>query len=136
MARRKNREERPKVKLTKEGLKQALSIFKYIKPYRGYFAAAMLFLVIGSLTFMVLMGLPGEMTNIAVGKPKFGSLNLEVKDFKWIFVAILAFQGVLSYMRTYFFAIVSERGMADLRKDLYDKIISQPVYFFEGYMDT
>jgi len=131
MARRKHKEERPKAKLTKESLKQAISIFKYIKPYGWYFAAAMFFLVVGSLTFMVLMGLPGEMTNIAVGKPKFAEFDLEVRDFKWIFLGILAFQGVLSYMRTYFFAIVSERGMADLRKDLYDKIISQPVYFFE-----
>jgi ATP-binding cassette, subfamily B, bacterial len=119
-----------KPKLSKESLKQSIRIFKYIRPYLGYFIAAMFFLVAGSLIFMALMGLPGEMANTAIGKPKF-HLNLEVKDYGWIFLVVLVFQGILSYFRTYFFAIVSEKGMADLRKDLYEKIITQPVTFFE-----
>ncbi len=119
-----------KPKLSKESLKKSLRIFKYIKPYLGYFIAAMVFLVAGSLIFMALMGLPGEMANTAIGKPKF-NLNLEVKDYGWIFLIVLVFQGILSYFRTYFFAIVSEKGMSDLRKDLYEKIITQPVTFFE-----
>jgi ATP-binding cassette, subfamily B, bacterial len=119
-----------KPKLSKESLKKSIRIFKYIKPYLGYFIAAMFFLVAGSLIFMALMGLPGEMANTAIGKPKF-NLNLDVKDYGWIFLIVLIFQGILSYFRTYFFAIVSEKGMADLRKDLYEKIITQPVTFFE-----
>jgi len=119
-----------KPKLSKESLKKSIRIFKYIKPYLGYFIAAMVFLVAGSLIFMALMGLPGEMANTAIGKPKF-NLNLDVKDYGWIFLIVLIFQGILSYFRTYFFAIVSEKGMADLRKDLYEKIITQPVTFFE-----
>jgi ATP-binding cassette, subfamily B, bacterial len=119
-----------KPKLSKETLKKSLRIFKYIRPYLGYFIAAMIFLVAGSLIFMALMGLPGEMANTAIGKPKF-NLNLEVKDYGWIFLIVLIFQGILSYFRTYYFAIVSEKGMADLRKDLYEKIITQPVTFFE-----
>lgn len=119
-----------KPKLSKESLKKSIRIFKYIKPYLGYFIAAMVFLVAGSLIFMALMGLPGEMANTAIGKPKF-NLNLDVKDYGWIFLIVLIFQGILSYFRTFFFAIVSEKGMADLRKDLYEKIITQPVTFFE-----
>ena len=119
-----------KSKLSKESIKKSLRIFKYIRPYLGYFIAAMVFLVAGSLIFMALMGLPGEMANTAIGKPKF-NLNLDVKDYGWIFLIVLIFQGILSYFRTYYFAIVSEKGMADLRKDLYEKIITQPVTFFE-----
>ncbi len=110
--------------------KKALHVFKYIKPYKGYFILAMIFLVLGSLIFMALMGLPGEMTNTAKGEPKF-ELGLTVKDYGWLFLVILIIQGILSYFRTIFFAIVSEKGMADLRKDLYEKIITQPVAFFE-----
>ena len=110
--------------------KKALHVFKYIKPYKGYFILAMIFLVLGSLIFMALMGLPGEMTNTAKGEPKF-ELGLTVKDHGWLFLVILIIQGILSYFRTIFFAIVSEKGMADLRKDLYEKIITQPVAFFE-----
>ena len=116
--------------LSKESLNRSIRIFKYIKPYMGYFIAAMIFLVAGSLIFMALMGLPGEMANTAIGAPKF-NFNIDVKDYGWIFLIILIVQGILSYFRTYWFAIVSEKGMADLRKDLYEKIITQPVAFFE-----
>jgi ABC-type multidrug transport system fused ATPase/permease subunit len=40
-------------------------------------------------------------------------------------------QGFISYFRIFLFAIVSEKGMADVRKALYQKLISLPVYFFE-----
>jgi len=117
-------------KLSKQSVKNSLQIFRYIKPYLGYFVAAMIFLVFGSLMFMALMGLPGEMANTAIGKPKF-NFNIAVKDYGWLFLIILIIQGILSYFRTMYFAIVSEKGMSDLRKDLYNKIITQPVSFFE-----
>ncbi|MCE2790283.1 MAG: ATP-binding cassette domain-containing protein [Saprospiraceae bacterium] len=113
-----------------ERLRRSYRILSYIRPYRGYFLAAMVMLAGGSLVFMALLGLPGEMANTAVGKPKF-ELGLKVRDYGIVFLIILVFQGILSFLRTYFFAIVSEKGMADLRKDLYRKIITQPVYFFE-----
>ncbi|MFZ1456280.1 MAG: ABC transporter transmembrane domain-containing protein, partial [Saprospiraceae bacterium] len=120
----------PLKKLTVKDFKKSLHIFKYIGPYKGYFTLAMIFLILGSLIFMALMGLPGEMANTAVGEPKF-DLGITVKDYGWVFLIILIIQGILSYFRTIFFAIVSENGMADLRKDLYEKIITQPVAFFE-----
>ncbi len=123
-------EKNAKPKLSKQSIKNSLQIFRYIKPYMEYFVAAMVFLVFGSLIFMALMGLPGEMANTAIGKPKF-NFNIEVKDYGWLFLIILIIQGILSYFRTIYFAIVSEKGMSDLRKDLYNKIITQPVAFFE-----
>lgn len=117
-------------KFKKDSAKKALRIFKYIRPYMWYFVTGMIFLVLSSLLFMGLMGLPGEMANIALGKPKF-NLGLSVKDFGWIFLIILILQGVFSYLRTYLFAVVSEKGMADLRIRLYQKIITQPIHFFE-----
>jgi ATP-binding cassette, subfamily B, bacterial len=119
-----------KVKLTRESFLKSLRIFRYIKPYRGYFTAGMVLLVLGSLLFMVFPGLAGEMANIAEGKGKY-NLGIDLKDFWWIFLIILVGQGIFSYFRTVFFTIVAERGMADLRKELYDKIISQNISFFE-----
>lgn len=119
-----------KVKLNKENLSGALEIFKYIKPYMGYWIAGMVFLVLGSLIFMLIMGIPGEMTNVASGKPNFDH-GLSIKQFGLILLVMLVLQGILSYFRVVFFTIVSERGMADLRKDLYNTIISQSITFFE-----
>ena len=76
------------------------------------------------------MGLPGEMTNTAIGQPKF-KFGLSVNDYGWIFLVVLIVQGVFSYFRTVLFSVVSEKGMANIRKDLYNKIITQPIVFFE-----
>jgi ABC-type multidrug transport system fused ATPase/permease subunit len=119
-----------KVKLSRDTLVRSVRIFKYIKPYMGYFVAGMFLLVLGSLLFMVFPGLAGEMANIAEGKGKY-NLGIELKDFWIIFLVILLGQGVFSYMRTIFFTIVAENGMADLRKELYNKIIAQNISFFE-----
>ncbi|MFZ1751367.1 MAG: ABC transporter transmembrane domain-containing protein, partial [Saprospiraceae bacterium] len=129
MSKEDKRDKKPP-KLSKEALLKSVRIFKYISPYKGYFIAAMVLLILGSLIFMALMGLPGEMANTAIGEPKF-NLPLTVKDYGWVFLIILIVQGLLSYFRTIYFAIVSEKAMADLRKDLFNKIITQPVYFFE-----
>jgi ABC-type multidrug transport system fused ATPase/permease subunit len=117
-------------RITKNQLRDAKVIFSYIKPYLLQFIGAMLLLIFGSLIFMLLTGLPGEMANTAIGKPKF-NLGITVRQFKWIFLIILIVQGVMSYARTQLFTIVSEKSMADLRKDLYDKIITQQMFFFE-----
>ena len=128
MARRKIYDD--KVKLNKKNLSDALKVFKYIKPYMGYFIGGMIFLVLGSLMFMVFPGAAGEMANVANGTPK-QNFNFTVSDYGWIFLIVVVGQGVFSYFRTVLFAVVSERGMADLRNDLYAKIITQPVSFFE-----
>jgi ABC-type multidrug transport system fused ATPase/permease subunit len=74
------------------------------------------------------------MTNVATGKSswkeKYG-IDIKVKDFGYIFLFLMIVQGVLSYFRTVFFSIVSEKGMADLRMDLFNKIITKEVFFFE-----
>lgn len=117
-------------KLTWEKIAAGLYIFKYIKPYKWYFISGMLALVAGSLIFMVFPGAAGEMANVAIGKDTY-HLGLSIEDYGWLFLVILVLQGVLSYIRTVFFAIVSEKGMADLRKDLFDKIITQSIAFYE-----
>ncbi len=117
-------------KVVLDKIKRSLGVFLYIKPYWLEFVGAMVLLVLGSLIFMALMGLPGEMTNTAIGKPKF-DFGLSVKDYGWLFLGIMIIQGVFSYIRTVLFAVVSEKGMADLRKDLYNKMITQQISFFE-----
>ncbi len=117
-------------RITRDGLKSASYVFRYMLPYLPYFIGGMISLALGSLIFMIFPGAAGEMANTAAGvKSKF--LDLSLKDYGFLFLVILIAQGLLSYVRTIFFAIVSEKGMADLRKDLYNKIITQKISFFE-----
>lgn len=60
--------------------------------------------------------------------------SIQKQEMKWVVIGLLLIftvQAVFSFFRIYFFEIVSQRAMADLRKDLYEKIITQPVPFFE-----
>ncbi len=118
-----------KAKITKEGVLKAYKILRFIKPYKWYFIAGMICLVISSSMFMIFPAAAGEMANAAIGK---GTWNIDVKHFGLLFLVILVVQGILSYLRTTFFARVSEMGIADVRKALYEKIITQDMSFYES----
>ncbi len=110
-------------------LKKLLAIFAFIRPHRWHFFGALVLLVLGSVLFMAFPGLAGELLNVAQGKPRFG---LSINDIGLLFVFILITQAVFSYIRTYLFAVVSERGMADARRKLYAKLIGQHIEFYES----
>ncbi|HMN88409.1 MAG TPA: ABC transporter transmembrane domain-containing protein [Saprospiraceae bacterium] len=117
-----------KPKLTRDRLSKASRIFRFIRPYRWSFIFGMLLLSASSLLFMVFPGAAGEMANVANGKPKF---DYSLQQFGLFFLVLLLVQGVFSYLRTILFANVSEKGMADVRKALYQSLITQDVPFFE-----
>lgn len=118
-----------KSKITKESLKNAIKLYRYIKPYKWHFILGLILLSVSSLMFMIFPGIAGEMANTANGTPRIE--NISVKDYGLIFLIILLVQALVSYFRSLLFAEVSERGMADIRTDVYNKIIGQSVTFFE-----
>jgi len=126
--RRNDYDDGKKVKFDREQFKKALRVFKYIKPYNGYFYGGLALLAISSTMFMVFPVLAGELLNVATGKAKYG---LSLQDIAILLVGLLFVQGLTSYLRVILFAIVSEKGMADIRKSLYQKLISLPITFFE-----
>lgn len=121
-----NNGERPT--MNREKLKRAVKVFTFIKPYRWQFAVGMLMLVGSSLLFMVFPGAAGEMANKANGTPKF---DFSLLEYGLFFLVILVIQGLFSFFRTILFAKVSEKGMADVRKALYGKLITQEYAYFE-----
>lgn len=121
-------EENKKRRIAWGELKEVTFIFKFIRPYRWAFILGLLLIVISSSLVMIFPGAAGEMANTAIGKPKF---DLTVKQYGLLFLAILILQGFMSYWRTILFAIVSEKGMADVRKALYNKMITLDMAFFE-----
>jgi hypothetical protein len=50
-----------KKRISKDGLKRALRIFKYVLPYRLKFGLGLVFLLLSSLTFMSFPGLIGRL---------------------------------------------------------------------------
>ncbi|MCH2044998.1 MAG: ATP-binding cassette domain-containing protein [Saprospiraceae bacterium] len=122
----KDKEERPK--LTKEGIQKAKRLMRYIYPYRWSFIIGLIFLAMGSSVFMVFPWAAGELIDVASGNSKWG---LTLSDIGIVLIVVLVIQSISSYLRILLFTNVSEKGMADIRKDLYGKLISQPIHFFE-----
>jgi len=118
----------PRVKMNKENFKKALEIFEYIRPYKWYFFASLLLVFISTLSFYAIFYFVGEMIDVAEGK---SDLPITVNTVGLILVVVLIIQGVVSFLRVVFTAQVSENGIADVRKDVYQKLITLPITFFE-----
>ncbi len=115
-------------KFNLEQAKNALKIFQFIRPYRWKLVIGLVLLFVSSMVFMIFPFLSGELINIAQGKSKY---PYTLEQVGYLMMIVLIAQGFVSYYRVSLFAIVSERGIADVRKALYAKIITMPIVFFE-----
>ncbi len=148
MAKRKDRsplDKKEKRKLNKANLKKLLSIFRYVRRYPWYFGLGMFSLVFSSSMLLAFPFLAGKLVDVADGKPWVvpGFLDflpwvhagepfpLDVTGIALLLFSILFIQGLFSFFRVYFFAQVNERAMADLRRDVYSRMISLPMTFFD-----
>lgn len=116
-----------KPRLSKESLREALKIFQFIRPYRFQFVAGLVLLFLSSSIFMVFPYLIGKMLDVAQGVV----VDFDLQKMGLWLVLILAVQGVISYLRVLMFAVVSEKGTADVRRALYQTLIALPIVFFE-----
>src|SRR5215218_3085491 len=140
------KKELPKVKLSKESLRQALILFAYIKPYRAKFILSLVFIALSAFSTSLFPLFLGKMIDAVspgtlvpgASNPMNGSLfRLELKDIHWslnttlllIFIQ-LSVQTVFSFMRVYLLTEVGEKSLADMRKDVYSKLLSMPMHFF------
>lgn len=118
---------------SKKQLKAAKDLFQYIKPYKGYFILGLIFLSLTSLIFMVVPAAVGQMLKAAKGDTLIPYLNvhIDIYQYGWLFLAILLAQGLLSFLRVNVFAVVTENSLAQIRIDLYNKLLAQEMAFFE-----
>ncbi len=117
-----------KPKFSKEKFQKNGYIFRYLIPYRVPFFLGMLVLSAGSILFLLIMKLPGEVFNILDKKPTY---PITLNQLFLSILLLLGIQSVLSYFRISLFAIVSEKSMATLRSDLFKKMISLPIPWIE-----
>jgi len=120
--------EQTQPRVTRETLREALKIFEYIYPYRWKFIFGLVLLFLSSSVFLVFPTIIGQMLDVAQGK---AAEHIDLRKIAFWLIGILAFQGVISYLRVTMFAQVSERGTADIRSALYQRLIEQPLVFFE-----
>jgi ATP-binding cassette subfamily B protein len=121
--------EEDKRQLNKTTLRHLAGIFRFMLPYKGLFLLGLMALALSSLMLLAFPRLAGELLDVASGNARyFGTLN----QVAGALLLILLVQSVFSFIRVYTFSIVSEKGMADVRQAIYQKIIWLPMTFFDS----
>src|SRR5688572_20631071 len=117
--------------LNKTNLKYLAGVFRFMLPYKSLFILGLVSLALSSVTLLAFPRLSGELLDVASGKGKyFTSIN----EVTIVLLGILLVQSIFSFISVYTFSIVSERGMADIRKSVYQKIIWLLISFFDSRM--
>ena len=137
-------EQTNKPKITKEGFRRAIGVFKYLAPFKFLFIFGLLLIVISGLLMIVITAIlgqlagaetmanmPGSSLTAIVGSYLPDSLPLQsTGKILGILGILLIVQGVFSFIRVYIFSYVIENAMEALRRDVYRRIISMPMQFF------
>ncbi|RYE24950.1 MAG: ATP-binding cassette domain-containing protein [Sphingobacteriales bacterium] len=121
--------ELPKVKINKENIKEGLMIFKYVRPYRTKFILGLMFIALSGGTTMAFPYLLKKLIDSAHDLSK-GIATITPTQIALGMMGLLTLQMFISFMRVYLFTSVGEHALADLRKDIYQKMITMPMDFF------
>jgi ABC-type multidrug transport system fused ATPase/permease subunit len=132
-----------KAKINKENLRQALILFTYLKPYRSKFILGLLFIALSAFTTSLFPFFLGKMIDAASpgatipGIDTASKLGFDLKNMHWsinttlvLIFCQLALQTIFSFMRVYLLTAAGERSLADMRKDVYSKLLTMPMSFF------
>jgi ABC-type multidrug transport system fused ATPase/permease subunit len=122
--------ELPKAKLDRENLKQALELFRYLRPYRARFSAALVSLFVSSLLSLAFPYLAGSIIDAALHHAKGAGSMAATDRTACLLMGILALQAGLSFFQSLSLATTGQRSLVDLRRDTYAKLISLPMTFF------
>jgi ABC-type multidrug transport system fused ATPase/permease subunit len=125
-------EELPKAKLNRQTLTHISRLLSYIRPYRGKFAAALLFLFLSSLVGLAFPSFLGALIDAAQGKHTNKLLPASIQGIGLLALIVLFSQAFVSFFRILWFVQVAERSLADIRRDTYFKLITLPMNFFSN----
>ena len=119
----------PKAKLNKENFRQGLLIFKYIRPYRTKFVTGLIVISLSSastMAFPYLLKRLLDSINITHANNYFATPT----GIAMMMVGLMVVQFFISFLRVYLFTYVGENAVADMRKDIYQRMITMPMDFF------
>jgi ABC-type multidrug transport system fused ATPase/permease subunit len=133
----------PKAKISKENMRQALVLFRYLKPYRARFILGLVFIALSAFTTALFPLFLGKMIDAASpgttmpGISSASKFSFSLKNIHWslnttllLIFCQLTVQTFFSFMRVYLLTAVGERSLADMRKDVYSKLLTMPMSFF------
>ncbi len=111
------------------GLGNLKFLLSYIAPHKWIFILGLISLTIATLAMLQIPLILKQLVN-GIDLPKSEFLLLRNRLII-IALVILVIQAVFSFIRTYTFTYVTEKGMAQVRSDLYGQIIKSKIEFFD-----
>lgn len=132
-------EELPKAKINKESIKQVMRLLQYLKPYRTKFFLGLACLILSSASSFLfpllmgrLIGAGAQNTQSGTMMPKeiLSSFPTDINTVALTLLGVLFIQAIFSFFRINWFVEVAEKGLADIRRDTYHKLITLPMNFF------
>jgi ABC-type multidrug transport system fused ATPase/permease subunit len=132
-------EELPKAKINKESIKQVMRLLSYLKPYRTKFFLGLVCLILSSASSFLFPLLMGRLIGTGAQAEQGGKMvpneildvfPTDINTVALTLLAVLFIQAIFSYFRINWFVEVAEKGLADIRRDTYHKLITLPMNFF------
>lgn len=134
-----NGDKEDKPKLSKERLRKATRIFRYVRPYLGSFTAGMVLITLSSVVTLLITRLWGQLGGVGTGSEtvsderSYFNFTFDFADLGsllWLIFGVLVLQAGMSYIRVILFANVTENMMLNLRRDTYERIVRMPMQYF------
>ncbi|MBK8910138.1 MAG: ABC transporter ATP-binding protein [Chlorobi bacterium] len=105
-------------------------VYRYLKPYRWKFFFSIVALLLSSGTSLAFPWLSGLLIGVATNASQHPGWTLE--GVAALAFGILVAQSLFSFIRMYSISEVAERSLADLRRDLFARMIRMPMNFFNA----
>jgi ABC-type multidrug transport system fused ATPase/permease subunit len=112
----------PKVKVSRESMGQMLSLYQYLRPYRGQLGFGIVLLVVSTSLGLLFPLFTSRLLNAANGT--------EAMDTALLIFGVLLVQGIMSFFQSYLFNIFGEYGLSNLRKALFSHLTEMPMTFY------
>ena len=117
-----------KKKFSMADFKKSLGIYKFVKPYQGYFILGLFFLLGSSVTSLTFPFFTGKLVDAAT------HIKLDViNNIALSLGGILVLQAFFSFFRMYLFSYVTEKITADMRYKMYAKLTSLQISYFDSH---
>lgn len=114
-------------KISKESIKKAMRVFRFVKPFRITFTFGMLVLIISSVVMMAFPKVLGDLIDSANSAD-----GATVNETTILLISIFLVIAFMSFFRIYLFGIVTQKSLALLRTETYKHLISSPMSFFSS----
>jgi len=120
-----------KPRIRSESLRQALRIFRYLAPYRVRFSIAVVTLIVSTSLGLAFPYLTGLLLDGSLAKPGAASgWTGQINTIALVLLGTLALQAFFSFFATYGFYRCGESALVDLRREMFARLIGQPMTFF------